>query len=1140
MFNIEQLKKNQFKDIIYFKNNKNLYCYVLYSKEELTNNKNFEFVEADVLSYGENFSRVITNYQTLKFLALNPNENMVQSVYFNNGIRTISNYFSSFCFVEKKTKYFKLYWDFDFKYETEPDIYNGFVGEHFIITEYILKYIIDTLNETLNLSKSDLQYIWAQKNKSVGFHIYFPNIIVNKELHTWIYDKTFDKIMNDKKYPQKLIGKIFDRCVKSNGLRLFYYKFKGDFYFPFQDKSTFKFEPEPDKHFHHCIINTNFDAYSFNLKIHSDLIRENTLVKDKKIETKSIESNSIESNSIESNAVVDIKTIDVEDKKDLIIGLCKCLNNNRIDEYHNWISLVYMFKNFGMYEEIIKLSKKSNSFYGIKKDNLTHEQKDNLTPEQKNNLIKEQKDNLTQEQKDNNAKKTIQIIDKIFKNKTTPRNVKIISIGTLIEWAKTDNLELTNKVFSKYFLSMRLDIKHINEITQSRYKTNVDFEENKKLISDDAHNFIINHIDSQENCQSILKGDKSMDNKCLIMQSGTGTGKTFTINKINNHLLKSNPNYTFLSLVTRRSMCACHINAFNNCPDSKIKFVSYLDESSETSDYFISSLENLVRVNDNFDVILLDEVNSLINYFYSDTLNGIRLRCIGTLLKLLSKAKVIIACDANITDLVFCFFNQINIKYLYYKNNYQNKVGIPFNFYLSKNYNMINNLFAFCDKFIIDKIKKKESVLIMTDSFSITNELKNYLFKFNENHDYFRVFNKDEGTLDDIVNINKICVGRCIIFNSKILYAVDLQFHYDKSFVIYKHASSFGIDAFCMDQQIGRPRNTDQLDLLCLDPKALYYSNTYISFEENKLRQEKFIKTRTNLHKELCKKYSVIDEMGIVKLDWNGDVKFNVDSVMTEIHCIKTWYDSIFYNNKIDILKLIAEKSYGYKIKTHEWFPVKKAYNLDNKKNNASDIINVCKLIFQGNEKSVEPKFTHCIDNLKERITQREKYLHGIDDVELYEELACNENKFKQFLYRKYLILDKSNFDKKTIEIQNNDFSVIKPDDLIDIINTCFWFEEILKIKRFDVNDIKNVNVENITKIFLKNHKKFISIFANTESKKKTIDRIKNKIDAIEGINLLQKFIAECYNHICEESVKITRKEIYIKKVYSHSEYLFY
>lgn len=1077
-YNIEQLKKNQYKDIVYFKNNKKLYCYILYSDNEIKNNEGLGFVEADVLSYGENFSRVITNFQTLKFLALNPNENMIEPIIIKDGIIKRINKFTSFCFVEKKTKYYKLYWDFDFKYDKEPEIYNGFVGLHDFITEYILKYIIDTLNETLNLSKSDLHYIWAQKEKDVGFHIYFPNIIVDKELHLWIYEKTFEKILNDKKYPQKLISKIFDKCIQSNGLRLFYYKYNGDFYFPFQDKSTYKFDPEPDKHFHLCIINTNYDVYNFNLKIHCDLIWKNNLVEDKKIESK----------SIESNTIVDIKTVDVKDKKDLILGLCECLNNIRFDEYHNWISLVYMFKNFGMYEEIIKLSKKSKKF-------------------------------------DDKSKQTI---DKIFKNKTTPRNIKIITVGTLIEWAKADNLELTNKVFSKYYLSIKLDIAHINEITQSRYKINIDFEENNKLISDKAHNFFIKSIQS------------CIDKIAFLIQSCTGSGKTFTINLINNYLLKNNPHYTFLSIVTRRSMCACHINAFNNCKESKIKFTSYLDDTYETLDYFISSLENLVRVNDTYDIILLDEVNSLINYFYSDTLKSIRLRCIGVLLKLLSKAKVIIACDANITDLVFCFFNQINIKYLYYKNNYKNKVGITFDFYLSKKYNMMANLFSFCDKFIIDKIKKKESVLILTDSFTITNELKNYLLRYNDNHDYFRVFNKDEGTLDDIININKICVGRCILANTKILYGVDLQYHYDVSFIIYKYASSFGIDAFCMEQQIGRPRNTDKLQLLCLDPKALFYSNTYISFEENKLRQQKFIQTRTNLHHELCKKYSVIDEMGIVDLDWEGKTKFNLNSIMTEIHYIKTWYDSLFYNNKIEILKLIADKSYGYKINTHEWTPDDKYYDFGKKFIGTKDIVNVSKLIFQGNEKSIDVKYTHCIDNMKEQITQRQKYLRNIEDVVLYEELSCDDNKFKQYLCKKYLVLSKSDFDKKVIELKNNDLEIIKPDELIDKINTCFWFEQILNIKRFNINDIKVVNIENIKNIFIKDYKKFITIFANAESAKKTTDKIKNKINSIDKNNLLQKFIADCYNQICCDIIKVECKKIYIKRIYKGVEYVFY
>lgn len=94
---------------------------------------------------------------------------------------------------------------------------------------------------------------------------------------------------------------------------------------------------------------------------------------------------------------------------------------------------------------------------------------------------------------------------------------------------------------------------------------------------------------------------------------------------------------------------------------------------------------------------------------------------------------------------------------------------------------------------------------------------------------------------------------------------------------------------------------------------SFFYSNTFISFDENKHRQQKFIQTRNNLHKELCKKYSVIDEMGILDLDWTpqkinfvyflalgetGNNKFNLNSIMNEIHYIKTWYDSLFYNNK--------------------------------------------------------------------------------------------------------------------------------------------------------------------------------------------------------------------------------------------------
>jgi hypothetical protein len=169
----------------------------------------------------------------------------------------------------------------------------------------------------------------------------------------------------------------------------------------------------------------------------------------------------------------------------------------------------------------------------------------------------------------------------------------------------------------------------------------------------------------------------------------------------------------------------------------------------------------------------------------------------------------------------------------------------------------------------------------------------------------------------------------------------------------------------------------------------------------------------------------------------------------------------------------------------------------------------------------------------------RQKYLHNINDVELYEKIVCDENKFKQYLCKKYLILSKEEFDKKVIEIKNKDLEIIKPDELIDKINTCFWFENIIKIKRFDVNNIKDIDLDNIKKIFVKDVDKFYCIFKNKESKSKTIKSIKNKFDSIDKNNLLQKFIADCYNQICDKLITIENKEIRHKQTYMGIEHKF-
>lgn len=694
-FNIDELDLTDIKKKYIF--DKKYYAFELsYSSK----------VRHDLMSYGTQGGKYVTNFDTLRYLALNPEKNIIERSTFNKELKEYEKIIGPLCFVEYKTKYYKMVFDYDFKVEKYPELYNGYIDRHEEITFYINDKIIQSLKETLN--KPDIHYITSCKKKSIGYHIYFPNIVTDKILHKYITDITFKKITDDKKYPVELIKQIFDDCVAgANGVRLWYYVNNGDFYYPIQEKSTYKFPEEAYKHFHLCILNTDYINYKFDLLIDENVIYDNNLIIDIKQRTKDIKKGIIKSN-IEYTQ--DFKTLDIGDKKDLFLGLAQIIKKERIDGRGTWIQLINMFINYGIEKnEIIELSKKSGKF-------------------------------------DAQALKTI---DDMYNKKTT-RTDKTITMGTLVFWAKEDNLIEMNKLFSKYYLSLKLNVDNIDEILLSFTKIKPNYKESSRHISKEA-------IEQ-------FKLNISSDTNCIIMKSPTNTGKTTAIITLLNYYLSIETNTTVLSIVTRRSMSACHLSSFNDPENkSKFKFYSYLEESIESIDYFISSLENLIRVDDVYDVIILDEINSLINYFYSSTLNNKRLKCIKRLLELINKSKLIIGVDANITDMVFVLLYQLNKKIYYYENKFENKKDIPLNIYYSAKYNKESNILAFCEKFIINQyVKLGKSALVLTDSREITDYLKQIFIKHNSNEDYYRIFNKDEGTLEDMIKINGVAENRIL------------------------------------------------------------------------------------------------------------------------------------------------------------------------------------------------------------------------------------------------------------------------------------------------------------------------------------------------------------------------------------------
>jgi hypothetical protein len=237
---------------------------------------------------------------------------------------------------------------------------------------------------------------------------------------------------------------------------------------------------------------------------------------------------------------------------------------------------------------------------------------------------------------------------------------------------------------------------------------------------------------------------------------------------------------SIISVVSRRSMCGTHINTFKN-----LKLTSYLEEPIFTKKY-ITSIEHLVSYNYNkYNIVILDEINSLLSYLYSNTLDGRRLKCFQNLCKIIFNANLVLCCDSNITNMVYEFIEkQRNIfgNILKYRNRNRNKTDVNMIIYKAKSTNLERKILSFC-KLMKNEVENNKSLLIFSDSKYITVMIKELLLKYNNNEDYYRLINKDYGTLDEIINCNKEFINKCVIASPKIVYGVDITIHYDNIYL---------------------------------------------------------------------------------------------------------------------------------------------------------------------------------------------------------------------------------------------------------------------------------------------------------------------------------------------------------------------
>lgn len=953
----------------------------------------------------------------------------------NNYIKSLSikNFNSKkleYVFRENKTPYYVLMFDLDFK-----ELFEG------VDNNVIIKDIINVIDKCLKefIVNPTTNYVYANKNKGEGVHLYYPNIIVDSVLHMKIYNKCCEYLSN-KSY-HHIVKKILDESVcKNSSIRLFYNVFKGSYYYPNYELSTYKFNKDMNKHFDLCFINTDNTSYNFNL----------TDIYLKEIE----EEKNITDNSKMSAYINKYVSDDVS--KLLFFRLVDILDDDRWDNYNDWFSLICLFKTYGYYDEIVEYSKKSNKY--------------------------------------NNS--SLKIIDDVFQ-KTTDNTIKI---GSLVYWARNDNPTETTIILYSFGIGGKMNIKHTNDILLKN-TNNKDYSENSKYISENA-------------VKSIIQNFKDNKSKCVILHSGTGSGKTTTINNLIKNL--KDDNTSICCLTSRRTM----IGTYENALKQVAIFDNYLDKRTEDKQYFISSLEYLPNIDRSYDIVILDEITSLLRHYYSDTMEGSRNNSFKQLLQLLNEAKYIICSDAIITDYVFDFFKTIEIDVFYYNNEYRVNNGKKMIIYKNPIKNDENKLVNFI---LNDKLKKDiingRSVIIFSDSKKITELILLELLKINKDPNYYLLINSENTNLETIINCNETFLNKCVICSPRIIYGLDIQIIYEDIYCIYKNSNNnFGMGVLEYHQQINRCRNSKNTHILFLD-NGIKTSNCFIPFDIFKQIE---IDRYNNYSFSMRYNNNIINDLSSITRGIKR--KFDTLSTFASIHFLKSWYDEVFSRNKLDVIKMLALES-GYSISDKilknnikcDNKIIKKDHNdfIEKKNEKMKDIIDkVCQ------NKISEVKKNKDDLQLLDKVLSMTRFLE-IKSCKNIDVIAKDEKLFNRFKHKIWLDLDYKTFIDKKKELDKKDIILISKDNkIISKIDTLFELERLLIIKRYDIENIKCDDIDIFKKSLNKMTEELSSLYNKNACKKTFMKMIENKIEKIDDNDDVKKFMADCYN-LLGEFIKI-------------------
>lgn len=274
---------------------------------------------------------------------------------------------------------------------------------------------------------------------------------------------------------------------------------------------------------------------------------------------------------------------------------------------------------------------------------------------------------------------------------------------------------------------------------------------------------------SSNNGTNIYNDNIITNCKSLILHAEPGSGKSHQIKRLIIH-----HKYTEILCVTSRISFAEFIH-------KELDLIIYSDLNNDYTNAkkLAVQLESLYKINEDikYELVILDECESILKQFSSETMRDKVVENFNVLHKVLSKAKKIIYADAFISQRTIDFALSItkNTNILYLKNTYKGE----------KKYNAIEIDGTEIEEKIIDKIKNKKNIYycsslknnIISIEQKLTSEIKGiYYYSNNDNITDKTLKNVEESWKD------KQIIGTSPIIATGISFADEKIKHFDYCF----------------------------------------------------------------------------------------------------------------------------------------------------------------------------------------------------------------------------------------------------------------------------------------------------------------------------------------------------------------------